>query len=85
MQVENPKAEDVECLCKLLTTIGVLLDASQKGNALMGAYFNRLEKLALSPKLESRHRFMIRVSVEVSVFVNCFDLEWFGKQSQDHM
>jgi translation initiation factor 4G len=61
-QVENPKAEDVECLCKLLTTIGAQLDASPKGYEKMGAYFYRLERLATSPKLESRHRFMIQVA-----------------------
>ena len=32
VQAENPKPEDVECLCKLLATIGQLLDASQKGH-----------------------------------------------------
>ena len=30
-QVDNPKPEDVECLCKLLATIGQLLDASEIG------------------------------------------------------
>ncbi len=35
-QAENPKPEDVECLCKLLATIGQLLDASQKGHQVSG-------------------------------------------------
>lgn len=29
-QVEQPKPEDVECMCKLLATVGGLLDSSTK-------------------------------------------------------
>ena len=29
-EVGNPKPEDVECMCKLLATVGGLLDASTK-------------------------------------------------------
>ena len=29
-QVANPKPEDVECMCKLLSTVGGMLDASTK-------------------------------------------------------
>lgn len=60
-QVENPKPEDVECLCKLLATIGQLLDASQKGHQVMDAYFLRMGKLQNGAGLESRHKFMIQV------------------------
>ena len=58
-QVENPKPEDVECLCKLLSTIGVLLDAS-KGAERMDVYFLRLNRLKDNPTMEARHRFMIQ-------------------------
>lgn len=62
LQVENPKAEDVECLCKLLVTIGGMLDANPvKNKDRMDAYFSRLGRLATHPKLESRHKFMVQV------------------------
>jgi translation initiation factor 4G len=57
--VENPKAEDVECLCKLLATIGGQLDQG-KGQERMDAYFLRLNRLKDVPALEARHRFMIQ-------------------------
>lgn len=50
----------MECLCKLLATIGGLLDAS-KGQERMEAYFLRLNRLKDVPALEARHRFMIQV------------------------
>ncbi len=61
-QVEEPKREDVECLCKLMATVGGQLDTgSQKGHELMDAYFHRIGRLATSDKLESRLRFLLRV------------------------
>jgi hypothetical protein len=59
-QHENPKAEDIECLCKLLTTIGLQLD-TVKARAHMDVYFKRIREMSVNPKLESRHRFMLRV------------------------
>ena len=61
MQTDTPKAEDVECLCKLLSTIGHLLDAGKKGPMVMDAYFSRMRKVMEAKGLESRHRFMIQV------------------------
>ena len=62
MQVNSPKREDVECLCKLMATVGGQLDSgSQKGHELMDAYFHRVGRLANSDKLESRLRFLLRV------------------------
>ena len=61
LQEENPKGEDVECLCKLLSTIGAPLDANPKSRDRMSAYFSRLARLAEHPKLESRHKFMVKV------------------------
>ncbi len=61
MQVENIKAEDVECLVKLLVTIGAPLDANPKNKDRMEAYFSRLGRLSAHPKLESRHKFMVQV------------------------
>ena len=62
--MEEPKREDVECLCKLMSTVGGQLDTgSQKGHELMDAYFHRIGRLATSDKLESRLRFLLRVRI----------------------
>ncbi|KAK9839712.1 hypothetical protein WJX81_007820 [Elliptochloris bilobata] len=65
-EVDAPKREDVECLCKLMATVGGQLDTgSQKGHELMDAYFNRVGRLATSDKLESRLRFLLRDTVDL--------------------
>ena len=62
LQTESPKAEEIECLCKLMSTIGHLLDAtSKKGPERMDAYFSRMHKVKEAKSLESRHRFLIQV------------------------
>ncbi|KIM90148.1 hypothetical protein PILCRDRAFT_60083 [Piloderma croceum F 1598] len=43
--VENPEAEEIESLCKLLTTIGRILDTN-KARAHMDVYFSRMKELA---------------------------------------
>lgn len=74
-ETQNPRSEDIECLCKLLTTVGRPMDSSQRsmkrtdesGNAtttstkdMMGAYFKRIEALVKNEEaLDSRHRFML--------------------------
>ena len=59
--VDNPKREDMECLCKLMTTIGRLLDGSAKSRPLMDVYFQRVQGLAGSDLLESRLKFLLLV------------------------
>ncbi|KAJ3150769.1 hypothetical protein HDU86_006277 [Geranomyces michiganensis] len=54
---EAPEEEDVESLCKLLTTIGPHLEA--KGKPLMDQYFKRIAELSVHPKLSARIRFML--------------------------
>lgn len=56
-------------MCKLLSTIGAPLDANPKSKAHMIAYFSRLARLAEHPKLESRHKFMVKVR-RVALFIN---------------
>lgn len=60
--------EEFESLCKLLTTIGQLLD-TQKARAHMDVYFQRMRELTRSPKLSPRMRFMFQV---------CPTRLWFG-------
>ncbi|CAK0783381.1 hypothetical protein CVIRNUC_006580 [Coccomyxa viridis] len=64
-EVNSPKAEEVECLCKLMSTIGHLLDASKKGTERMDAYFMRMQKVKEAKSLESRHRFLIQDVIDL--------------------
>lgn len=68
---ENPRPEDVECLCKLMVTVGGQLSSTTKAehkNA-MQFCFNRLQSMRDNPVLESRIRFMIQVSHPRDTFV----------------
>ena len=58
-----PRPEDVECLCKLLSTVGVKLDQTTKDEfqKRMTVYFDRMKRLTENPLLESRIRFMVQV------------------------
>jgi MIF4G domain len=62
-QVNDPKPEDVECLAKLMRTIGQELDNSrvQGAKERLTIYFGRIDQLSRSEKLESRIRFMLKV------------------------
>ena len=75
VQLDRPTREDVECLSKLLATIGQVLDSprvdntgrvdkTQTGNAkrTMDTYFQRIQTLSKNNRLESRLRFMLQVS-----------------------
>lgn len=58
-EMENPRQEDVECLIKMIRTIGQELESSKAAGAKqrMDVYFGRIQALSKSPKLESRVRF----------------------------
>ena len=79
-ETQNPRAEDVECLCKLLTTIGRSMDNSgrtfkktdEEGNKtevptndMMKLYFKRIDDLAKNEALDSRHRFMLHDLIDL--------------------
>ncbi|KDE02369.1 hypothetical protein MVLG_07071 [Microbotryum lychnidis-dioicae p1A1 Lamole] len=55
---DNPDEEDVESLCRLLTTVGKHLD-NAKAKQHMDIYFQRMHTIANNPKTPSRMRFMI--------------------------
>ncbi len=63
--VENPKEEEVESLCVLLTTVGKFLDTT-KARAHMDVYFSRMKVLTVSPYVSSRLQFMLQVSFTIS-------------------
>ncbi|KAK0486244.1 armadillo-type protein [Armillaria novae-zelandiae] len=62
--VENPEEEGIESLCKLLTTVGQLLDTS-KARAHMDVYFSRMKELTKSLNVSSRMQFMLQDILEL--------------------
>ncbi len=77
LQLERPQREDIECLSKLLATIGGVLDAhrvdnngrmdkgtTQAARNVMDAYFVRIKSMSENQRLESRLRFMLQVIEE---------------------
>ena len=59
--VDNPEEEEIESLCKLLTTVGSQLDSS-KARGHIDIYFSRMKELAKSGNVSSRMQFMLLVS-----------------------
>ncbi|KAI0776258.1 hypothetical protein BD413DRAFT_470231 [Trametes elegans] len=62
--VENPEEEEIESLCKLLTTVGQSLD-TPKARAHMDVYFSRMKELTKSPNVNSRMQFMLQDVIEL--------------------
>jgi translation initiation factor 4G len=58
--VDNPEEEEIESLCKLLTTIGNSLD-TPKARAHMDVYFSRMKELTKSTHVTPRMQFMLQV------------------------
>ncbi|KAK1832361.1 hypothetical protein QBC39DRAFT_405287 [Podospora conica] len=54
-----PDEAEIESLTKLLRTVGATLDSSEKGPAMMDAYFQRIDSIVNLPDLPSRLRFML--------------------------
>lgn len=52
--------EDIETLCKLLLTVGAILDLL-RAKTHMDVYFSRMKELTKSPHLTQRVRFMLQV------------------------
>ncbi|KAL4199611.1 hypothetical protein AMTRI_Chr03g52090 [Amborella trichopoda] len=63
-QVHNPDEEDIEALCKLMSTIGEIID-HPKAKEHMDAYFDRMGMLSNNQKLSSRVRFMLKDSIDL--------------------
>ncbi|KAE8696831.1 Eukaryotic translation initiation factor 4G [Hibiscus syriacus] len=61
---ENPDEEDVEALCKLMSTIGEMID-QPRAKVHMDAYFEMMAKLANNMKLSSRVRFMLKDAIDL--------------------
>ena len=59
--IDNPEEGGIEWLCRLLTTVGKLLD-SPKARAYMDIYFTRIKELEKSSGITPRIKFMLLVS-----------------------
>ena len=72
--VQDPDEEDMESLCRLLTTIGQQLENEPmrdgKSKAVMDIYFQRLSVICTSDKVNSRIRFMVQVSQTACDHIN---------------
>lgn len=62
---DEPDEAEIESLSKLLRTIGANLDGTEKGNAMMNAYFERISNLVETPDLPSRLKFMLMDIVDL--------------------
>ncbi|CAI9786057.1 unnamed protein product [Fraxinus pennsylvanica] len=63
-QYQNPEEEDIEALCKLMSTIGEMID-HPKAKEHMDAYFDIMAQLSNNMKLSSRVRFMLKDSIDL--------------------
>jgi len=54
-----PDEAEIESLTKLLKTIGLNLDSTEKGKPMMDVYFARIQGMVDTPDLPSRLRFML--------------------------
>lgn len=73
--IENPEEDDMESLCRLLTTVGKQLEeevmpnkqqleksqAQAKAKAVMDIYMDRLGQISHNDRVSSRIRFMVQV------------------------
>ncbi|KAG8745160.1 hypothetical protein FRC10_008613 [Ceratobasidium sp. 414] len=62
--VVNPEEEEIESLCKLLTTVGHSLDNAKARNH-MDIYFERMQEMARGNNINSRMQFMLQDVIEL--------------------
>ncbi|KEH22484.1 eukaryotic translation initiation factor 4G-like protein [Medicago truncatula] len=63
-QCQNPDEEDIEALCKLMSTIGEMID-HPKAKEHMDVYFERIKLLSNNMNLSSRLRFMLKDTIDL--------------------
>jgi len=64
----DPEEEEIESLCMLMTSVGLLLD-TQRGRAHMDVYFQRMKELTQNLNVSPRMRFMLQVCVALEFIV----------------
>ncbi|KAF8342638.1 uncharacterized protein EI90DRAFT_3149753 [Cantharellus anzutake] len=62
--VDDPEEEEIESLCKFLTTVGRLLD-TPTAKKHMDIYFSRMEELTRNASINSRMRFMLMDALDL--------------------
>lgn len=62
--IKNPSHDDIEALCRLMTSIGVKIDHAKAKNYL-DQYFTRMKELSKNKSLPSRIRFMLQDVIEL--------------------
>ncbi|OEL19081.1 Eukaryotic translation initiation factor 4G [Dichanthelium oligosanthes] len=63
-EYQNPDGEDLEALCKLMSTIGEMID-HPRAKVHMDFYFDLIQKLSENSKLSSRIRFMLEDVIDL--------------------
>ncbi|KAK7339223.1 hypothetical protein VNO77_19878 [Canavalia gladiata] len=63
-QYQDPDEEDIEALCKLMSTIGEMID-HPKAKEHIDAYFERMRLLSNNMNLSSRVRFMLKDVIDL--------------------
>ncbi|CAJ1948930.1 unnamed protein product [Sphenostylis stenocarpa] len=63
-QYQDPDEENIEALCKLMSTIGEMID-HPKAKEHMDAYFERMKLLSINMALSSRVRFMLKDAIDL--------------------
>ncbi|XP_042059861.1 eukaryotic translation initiation factor 4G-like isoform X1 [Salvia splendens] len=63
-QYQNPDEENIEALCKLMSTIGGMID-HPKAKEHIDAYYNFMAQLSNNMKLSSRVRFMLKDAIDL--------------------
>ncbi|KAL6565829.1 hypothetical protein OROHE_004884 [Orobanche hederae] len=63
-QYQNPDEENIEALCKLMSTIGQMID-HPKAKGHIDVYFDIMTQLSNNMKLSSRVRFMLKDSIDL--------------------
>ncbi|CAH9127203.1 unnamed protein product [Cuscuta epithymum] len=61
---QNPDEENIEALCKLMSTIGAVID-HEKAKDYMDSYFSGMANLSNNMKLSSRVRFMLKDAIDL--------------------
>ncbi|PUZ48255.1 hypothetical protein GQ55_7G230900 [Panicum hallii var. hallii] len=63
-EYQNPDEEDLEALCKLMSTIGEMID-HPRAKVHMDIYFDLIQKLSANSKLSSRIRFILEDVIDL--------------------
>ncbi|KAF8648538.1 hypothetical protein AX16_006242 [Volvariella volvacea WC 439] len=72
--VDDPEEEEIESLCKLLTTVGHLLD-TPKAKQHMDVYFSRMKDLNKNPNISNRMQFMLQDVIDLR------DRKWVARNA----